>query len=183
MSYITWYNIYTKAWFDAEAVANIFLVELSDIVLTGNELKELSDLIELDEYKDNKTLYMNLKCFNRTLNTSKRNDIHYFKDWFKHMIANATTPERSQEIKFHKIYINAEYEQENNGAFRKLVKTDPNKHALVDELECRIQNLLVGLGYSFIPSDTSMLTKIFKNKDDQSINYLHENNYAMMFWF
>ncbi|MFM7983015.1 MAG: hypothetical protein ACKPKO_27195, partial [Candidatus Fonsibacter sp.] len=93
------------------------------------------------------------------------------------MIANATTPEKSQELKFHKLYIDAEYEQkqENNRAFNKLVKTDPNKQALVDEVECRIQNLLVGLGYSFIPSDTSMLTKIFKNKDDQSINYLLEN--------
>ncbi|MFM7978944.1 MAG: hypothetical protein ACKPKO_06470 [Candidatus Fonsibacter sp.] len=111
MAYITWYNIYSKAWFDAEAVAKNLRVNLSDIVLTSEELKVLSDLIEWYEYKDNKTLYMNLKCFNRVLNTTKRSDIHYFKDWFKNMVSNATTPDRSQELKFHKIYIDAQYEQ------------------------------------------------------------------------
>ncbi|MFM7978943.1 MAG: hypothetical protein ACKPKO_06465, partial [Candidatus Fonsibacter sp.] len=39
--------------------------------------------------------------------------------------------------------------KKNEQVFNKLIKTDPNKHELVDELECRIPNLIVGLGFLY----------------------------------
>ena len=35
----------------------------------------------------------------------------------------------------------------------------------------------------FFAINTKMLTKIFKEKDQQTISNLLENKYAMMFWF
>ena len=51
------------------------------------------------------SIYINLECFVRVLDTSKREDIQYFK-------RKATRPEIAYEIKIYQIYINADHEQQ-----------------------------------------------------------------------
>ena len=77
MSYIKWFNIYCNPWFDAEVVAKIFRVEL---VGDDSENKMQNNRFLIDEYTHDNPFYFNLDCFNRVLDTSKREDIHEFKE-------------------------------------------------------------------------------------------------------
>ena len=51
------------------------------------------------------------------------------------------------------------------------------------DLECKIQNLLVGFGFNFIPSDTMMLKTVCKDTDDYYFSYLMENKNVVMVCF
>ena len=54
------------------------------------------------------------------------------------------------------MFINEYYEQrmKNDRAINQFIYTEPMKTDMESEIECKIQNLLAGLGYSLIPSDT-----------------------------
>ena len=60
MSFIKWFNIYCKPWFEADVATHTFRVDL-----VGGEKKRLNDLIRINEYETDQRIYIkkNVDCF------------------------------------------------------------------------------------------------------------------------
>ena len=78
------------------------------------------------------------------------------------MIIHATRRDMSRQMKMHQLIINAYHEQRinNERALDQIIHTEHRVETdSLCDLECNMQNLLVGLGCNFLPSDTMLLNR------------------------